>query len=74
MSLITNKRIVFDTNVLLINPELVNRFARQMILPKTILDELDYRKTKREHQEPAQLALHHIERNNIRSTQPLPPK
>ena len=37
-------------------------------MPKTILDELDYRKTKREHQEPAQLALHHIERNRIRPT------
>ncbi|WP_252180115.1 ankyrin repeat domain-containing protein [Endozoicomonas sp. 4G] len=63
------KKIIFDTNVLLINPELLNRFSQRIFLPKTILDELDYRKTKREHQEQAQLALHHIERNNIRARQ-----
>ena len=65
----TNKKLIFDTNILLINPELINRFSKQVALPKTILDELDYRKTKREHQEQAQLALLHIERNGIRAIQ-----
>lgn len=62
------KNIVFDTNALLVNPELINRFAKRLIMPKTILDELDYRKKFKEHQEYAQLVLHHIEQNNILST------
>jgi ankyrin repeat protein len=54
-------KIVFDTNTLLINPALLRRFASCVIVPKTVFNELDYRKTKAEHQEVAQLALNTIE-------------
>jgi hypothetical protein len=59
------KRYLFDTNVLLINPNLINQYSEKIVIAKTIVDELDYRKTKLEHREVAQLALNHIERNNI---------
>lgn len=54
-------KIVFDTNALLINPALLRRFAKNVLVPKTVFNELDYRKTKLEHQEVAQLALNTIE-------------
>ncbi|MGI2168639.1 ankyrin repeat domain-containing protein [Shewanella sp. MF05960] len=59
--------LLFDTNVLLINPDLLNQFSRRVILPQKILDELDYRKTKAEHQEKAQLCLHHIEKHRLKA-------
>lgn len=54
-------KIVFDTNALLINPALLRRFSKNVLIPKTVFNELDYRKTKLEHQEVAQLALNTIE-------------
>lgn len=59
--------LLFDTNVLLINPDLLNQFSQRVILPQKILDELDYRKTKAEHQEKAQLCLHHIEKHRLKA-------
>lgn len=59
------KKIVFDTNVLLENPALVTQYSSRVVMTKTILDELDYRKGEREHQEVAQLALNNIERAKL---------
>lgn len=61
----STKKIVFDTNVLLKNPALVTQYSSRVVMTKTILDELDYRKSKREHQEVAQLALNNIERAEL---------
>lgn len=56
-----HKKVIFDTNALLINPALLRRFASSTVVAKTVFEELDYRKTKAEHQEVAQLALNTIE-------------
>lgn len=55
------KKFIFDTNTLLINPSLLRRFASRTVVAKTVFEELDYRKSKAEHQEVAQLALNTIE-------------
>ena len=61
-----NRKIIFDTNTLLINPALITRFSKQIIVTKTILNELDYRKKIKEHQENAQLAINNIEKDKIK--------
>lgn len=59
------QKIVFDTNVLLSNPALITQYSSRAVITKTVLDELDFRKRKREHQEFAQLALNNIERAKL---------
>lgn len=54
------KRIAFDTNALLRNPSILRKYSRRALVPKTVFDELDYRKRKPEHQEAAGLALNAI--------------
>lgn len=62
----THRKIVFDTNAILENPSILKRFAKELIMPKTVFDELDYRKTKAEHQEVASLALNTL--HNLKIT------
>ena len=55
-----SKRVAFDTNALLKNSSILRRYSQRALVPKTVFDELDYRKRKQEHQEAAGLALNAI--------------
>ena len=61
-----DSKIIFDTNVLLINPALITRFSKRIVFTKTILSELDYRKNVGAHQENAQLAINNIDKDTIK--------
>lgn len=56
---------LFDTDVLLTNPNLIERFHTKLVMPCTIFDELAQKKNKSPNSEKVRLALNHIERYRI---------
>jgi len=66
MEIKAKKKVVFDTNVLLKNPSLINQYCDRLLMPKKVFDELDRLNHQSRHQEKASLAINHINKYNFK--------
>lgn len=60
------KKVVFDTNVLLKNPALINQYRDRLLIPKKVFDELDRLNHQSTHKEKASLAINLINKYNFK--------
>ncbi|WP_392564169.1 ankyrin repeat domain-containing protein [Orbus wheelerorum] len=60
------KKVVFDTNVLLKNPALINQYRDRLLIPKKVFDELDRLNHQSIHKEKASLAINLINKYDFK--------